>query len=197
MKKLAILGIIFLGFNSFGQDLAIENTNQNKILYRGFENKIVLNQIGDDNQSHQIEAINCEVLKQDKNTYLVKTRTKAQTAKINIVSNGQTIESIPFNVENLPSPSLFWGTNKAGSTSSESAEIEIKYAPEVSFEANFEIVEWACSINETKFDGQGNLLSKEMLDGTNSMTTGELIIIDVKVKGEDGIIRKLSGSWVK
>lgn len=62
MKKLAILGILFLGFNSSGQELADKNTDQNKILYRGFENKIVLDQIGDDNQLYQIEAINCKAL---------------------------------------------------------------------------------------------------------------------------------------
>jgi len=189
MKKLAILGTIFLGFTSFGQDLAVENTDNNKILYRGFENKIVLDQFGDDNHSFQIEAINCEVIKPDENrsedVYIVKTKNKARTATINIVSNGQTIERMAFNVENLPSPSLFWGNSEAGSTISNSAEIVIKYSTGVTLEPNFEIVGWTCSLDDLEFNGQGNLLSQEMLDYTKSMVTGELITIEVKVNATE------------
>ena len=199
MKKLAILGIIFLGFNSFAQDLASENIDQNNVLYRGFENKIVFDQIGDDSEEFQMEAINCEVSKSDRNenTYTVKTRSKARTAKINFISNGQISDSATFIVQNLPVPSLIWGHNITGGTISNSKEIRIKYSPGIALESNFEIVSWNCSQKDAKFDGQGNQLSQEMLDHTKSMTKGEFITIEVKVKGVDGVIRKLSGSWEK
>jgi hypothetical protein len=199
MKKLAVLGVIFLSFNSFGQDLIVENIDQNKVLYRGFENKLIIGKIDGNGEVFQMEAFNCEVSKLDgnANTYIVKTKSKARTAKINFISDGQITDSAKFIVRNLPAPSLFWGNQEAGSNVSNSSEMKIKYPFGITLKSSFEIVSWKCHSKDTKYEGVGNLLSQEFLDFTKSIKTGEFITIVVNVKGEDGVIRRLTGSWVK
>ncbi len=201
MKKLAIVGFIFLGFNALGQEASNETNNHTNVLYRGFDNKLVIDQMSDDNQPYEINAINCEVLEQKddngtKNLFVVRTKTRASTAEINIVSNGKLLQNIRFNVENLPQPTLFWGTHSAGSTKSTSAELTVHYPKAVNFESRFEIIEWTCTMNGTAFTGKGNLLSKEMLDYSHSVAAGDSVTIEVNVRGEDGIVHKLCGSWV-
>ena len=65
MKKLAILGAIFLSLNSFAQDMAVQNVDHNEVLFRGYENKLILGQKVGNSDNFQIEAINCEVSKLD------------------------------------------------------------------------------------------------------------------------------------
>ncbi|MFK7786311.1 MAG: hypothetical protein AB8B56_14420 [Crocinitomicaceae bacterium] len=201
MKKLTILGAIFLGFNASAQDVVVETIGENKILYRGFENKIVIHQINDSDETFEVEAVNCEVSKLNENkgksTYLVRTKSSARTAQINLISEGRTVESTEFNVQNLPSPSLYWGKHKTGTKVSDSREIEIKYSAGVALKPSFEIVGWKCEQKGQEFKGKGNILSQALLDSTKSMESGEEISLVVKVKGADGIIRTVAGSWMK
>ena len=199
MKKLAILGTIFLGLNTFGQNIVLENIDHNLLLYRGFENKFTIGQTVGTNETFQMEAINCEVSKMDgyESTYIVKPKSKARTAQINFFSNGQFVDSATFIVRNLPSPSLFWGSQETGSSVSNSPEMHIKYPSEVTLKSNFEIISWKCNREGTDFKGLGNILTQEMLDYTKSMATGESVEILVNVMSEDGITRRLVGTWVK
>lgn len=201
MKKLAILGVIFLGSNSFAQKIVVENIDHNKVLYRGFENKLVIGSTDGDLESFQLEAINCDVSKSgakgSENTFIVKTSPNARTAKINFISNGAVISSTEFVVQNLPSPELFWGNQKTGSTISDARVLQIKYPMEVSLQSNFEIARWKCIHSGESFEGEGNVLSQEILDVTSEMSAGEIIQMEVHVLGSDGITRKLMGSWVK
>jgi hypothetical protein len=181
--------------------MAVQNVDHNEVLFRGYENKLILGQKVGNSDNFQIEAINCEVSKLDgkgsENTYMVKTKPQARTAKINFISNGIIIESAAFIVQNLPRPSLFWGTHKTGSSVPNSREIQMKYSSGVTLKPSFEIVSWKCNQKDATFEGSGESLSQQMLDYTKSMATGETIKIEVKVKGTDGIIREREGSWVK
>lgn len=199
MKTIIALGILFIGFTSFGQNVTAEHSKDNNILYRGFENEVRLNPFENNSQTFQIETINCKVTKEnsESNTYSVKTDNSKSTAQINNLVDGKVIESKFFRVQNLPSPTLYWGNNETGTTSSNTAELFVSYAPGIQLDANFKILSWECQLANSQYNGVGNVLSQEMMDATKKLASGELIVILMTVKSEDGILRKVVGSWVK
>jgi hypothetical protein len=194
MKKLAFIGAVMVSLTSFSQDVFIENEDQNKILFRGFENHI---KIGSELEDFTIEAVNCEVTQTAGKNYLVKVNSNARTAMINFLSNGKIIDSETFVVQNLPSPDLFWGEHVSGSTLPQGNDLAVKYTPGISLRSNFEVVSWSCELDGKEFNGQGNTLSTEFIEQTGRSASGDKITIIANVKGPDGIVRKISGSWVK
>lgn len=200
MKKLSIVGIILCSFHSIGQDIVVESMDHTKLLYRGYENKLLVGQIGVSNHDVQLEGIHCNVSKLDgyENAYIVKPAANAKRAQINFISNGQRINSASFLVQNLPSPSLYWGEEKAGGHVSNSPELEIRYPAGITLTSRFEIMGWKCKVTDTNiYGGAGNLLSNSLLKFTESMEKGEQLLLEVQVKGGDGIIRNLAASWEK
>lgn len=196
MKTLAIFGIIFLGFNSIGQNTT---ANNQKVLYRGFENQVNLDQIISRNQNFKVETINCDAtsLDQSKNEYMVRVHSNVRTAQLNFTSNGKVIDSMAFVVQNLPVPSLFWGDNDSGSYVSKSMELQMKYPVEVNFKATFTIISWECTMKDVIYRANGSSLSQEVLTATESLNSGEEVQIVANVISSDGIVRKISGTWLK
>lgn len=198
MKNLTVLAAIIFNLSVFAQEFLIENTQHDEVLYRGFENKIKVGQIGAGSDKFQIEGINCEVLKVDnENIYVVKAKSKSRTAMINFISNGQIIDSAVFIVENLPSPSLFWGGVESGSITSSLSDIRVGYTSGIRLKSNYKIVSWNSVVNNESFEGTGSVLSSEMLNAVADLAKSAAVSIQVKVVGADGIYRQIAGSWQK
>lgn len=199
MKLLYLIGCVFLSLGAFSQDFAIENTEHMKVLYRGYENKLTLGQIGCADPDVEIVPINCTLTKLDdsENTYVVKVNSSAREVKINFVSNGAILHSAVFAVKNLPVPSLFWGNNESGSNFSDSNELSVKYNSSVPFVQDFEVLRWSCLHGDDAFGGKGNLLSSAFMDYMKSVKTGDSIKIEITFQSSDGIVRSFSGSWIK
>jgi hypothetical protein len=201
MKKLAIVTSLFFSLTCFAQHFVVENIGHKNILYRGYENKIAIGQVGCEIEDFKIEAIHCELTTlagaESENIYIVKPHSSAKKAVIRFVSGGQTIDSVEFDVQNLPAPSLYWGNNKSGANFSNSAALAMKYAPEVTLTANFEIIGWKCITQNKQFEDSGSILSPQFIDFTKTMKTGETIQIQVKIKNADGSTRFATGTWLK
>ena len=203
MKNSLLAGIIVLGCSAYAQEYTAENTQQNNVLYRGFKNKLSYGQTGCPDKSYEMETVNCD-LSEVKATgaetmYIVKTKSSARTAVIRFTSNGNVMDSTVFAIQNLPVPSLYWGDSKTGTTTSDLTELSVQYPPGVTLPSNFEIVSWTCSPvdTDTVYTSPGNVLSDAFMNYVKTMSKGESIVIQVNVKGEDGIIRQLAGDWVK
>lgn len=194
MKKFIFLIIIIFSFNSFAQDVAVENIDHNQILYRGFQNKLVITPA---NENIQLDPINCQISKLEgqENTYIVLTKSKSRTATINFVSDGKVLETRSFLIQNLPVPELYWGDQKSGSTTSNTSEIQLKYPKGVTLKSNFEIVNWQASINGKQYEGKGSTLTKELIDSLSTLDKGEIIQITTHVKNKDGITKLMKGTW--
>lgn len=194
MKKFIFLIIIIFSFNSFAQDVAVENIDHNQILYRGFQNKLVITPA---NENIQLDPINCQISKLEgqENTYIVLTKSKSRTATINFVSDGKVLETRSFLIQNLPVPELYWGYQKSGSTISNTSEIQLKYPKGVTLKSNFEIVNWQASVQGKQFKGKGHTLTKELIDSMSTLDKGEIIQITTQVKNKDGVTKLMKGTW--
>ena len=201
MKNLVVLASMLFVMVSNAQDFGIVNDDQHLVIYRGFENQISIGQFDNEKAEYEVEGVNCTVellsLGRTKNKYLVKTNTAEPMAKINFVSKGRVIGSKTFKVENLPQAKLFWGSNEDGSYISDAKEIRIAYPSGITLIPEFEVVGWAVNHQDHEFNGEGSALSKDFLTYANDLDKGAEIQIAVKVKTEDGTIKKLMGSWTR
>ena len=200
--QLLVFGALTFGLNAYGQDFVAASSEQSNILYRGYDNKLILGEVGCANQEYEIVPIDCKIKKVNSDgsdhSYIVRPTGRLKTATIKFVSkDGNPLHSVVFMVKNLPDPELYWGNNKAGSTLSSSPKIFIKYPPEVRLDTYFEIVSWEFNHKYKNFNGAGHELSPKMLEYTRSMPIGETISIITKVKGPDGIVRTKGGTWTK
>jgi len=200
--QLLVFGALTIGLNAYGQDFVAASSEQSNILYRGYDNKLILGEVGCANQEYEIVPIDCKIKKVNSDgsdhSYIVRPIGRLKTATIKFVSkDGNPLHSVVFMVKNLPDPELYWGNNKAGSTLSSSPNIFIKYPPEVRLDTYFEIVSWESHHNDKNFIGQGHELSSEMLEYTRSVVSGKSISIVVKVIGPDRVTRLKAGAWIK
>lgn len=201
LLQLLVFGALTIGLNAYGQDFVLANAEHSNILYRGYPNKLILAEAGQANQDYEIIPIDCNIRKVNsdgaEHSYIVRpTGLKAATIKF-VAADGTPLESVVFEVKNLPNPLLYWGNNEFGSTVSSSPKLFVKYAPDVRLNSSFEILSWAFHHKYKNFNGAGNELSTKMLEYTQSMPIGETISIITKVKGPDGIVHTMGGTWTK
>ncbi|GEM_PF-6972793 len=195
MNYLLFSGLMLLSSGAFSQTSDIEPSKTEAIIYRGFENTVAFNDI--DVDQYEIETVNCNIQKSDENAYTVRTKSKEKYAKILFISNGSVVNSRDFSIKNLPQPSLYWGDEMSGMNTSNSNEIQVKYAPGTQLNFAFDVVGWNFSHQEITFSGDGNTLSQSVLEYIESIDSKETVFIEIKVKSEDQIIRKMVGSWIK
>lgn len=199
MYQLTIIPVLFCSLFSFGQSFVVENNDQNKILYRGFENTLKIGQTHEDYPSYKLETINCEAtaLSGSTDTYLVKPKTNAKFAQINFIVNGKVQDSTSFVIQNLPSPSLFLGNQESNSKIGKATNLEVKYSNGIALKSDFRVSRWESMQKDQHFEGLGNNLSPEMISYIYALPEGETISIMVDVLSPDGITRKLIGNWIK
>lgn len=201
MKRILLLGALLMQAATYAQNFVVQNIEHTQILYRGYNNQLLIGRIGSEMDDYQIEGSNCDVQKlengEGENLFIVKPNAKTRCAAIRFLHNGELKDSIHFLVQNLPSPSIYWGNQQSGSYTSTEPNLIIKYPLEIRLQSSFEIVSWRCVLNKKTVQGTGNILSQEILDFTRSLKPGEEFSIILKVKGEDGIYRELAGVWEK
>jgi len=200
MKKLFLFASITFSLSAFAQDFIVENKDHFGVLYRGFENKVSIGQVGSEIEGFEIEPINCEVRKSSidgsTSNYIVKTRSSEKTAKIIFRTQGQAVDSAAFIIRNLPSPSFYWGNQISTTVSSESNKLYVKYPPSELLKADFVIDNWQFTHGNQVFSGDGNVLSDQVMAYMASINTGETLEIAVVVLQEAGVASKMSGSWI-
>jgi hypothetical protein len=200
--KLLLFGALTFGLNAYGQDFVAASSEQSNILYRGYDNKLTLGEVGCANQEYEIVPIDCKIKKVNSDgserSYIVRPTGRLKIATIKFVSaDGNPLETVVFTVKNLPNPLLYWGNNEFGSTVSSSPKLFVKYSSDVRLNTSFEIVSWEFNHKYKNFSGAGDELSSKILEYTRSMPLGETISIITKVKGPDGIEHTMGGTWTK
>lgn len=200
MKKLALLVVILIGFNTMAQNFVAQNTEMNNVLYRGYENKYNFGQLGCE-EDYELEGVNCELIKvnddENDNLYIIKTKSGDKTASVNFVADGKVLGSVDFIVKALPRPDLYWGEKVDGTNFSEDAELSVKYETGLAFNASYSVISWSSTHDDKNFEGEGNQLSEDFLAYLNGLAPGETISITVKVEDQNGTTRLKTGVWTK
>ena len=108
------------------------------------------------------------------------------------------LKSLDFRVQNLPDPSLFWGGKKSGDKGNKNSNLlQAKYGPGIPLKAEFKIIKWkflAPGLKGAPPTGAGgNIGQVSSLIRAVKPGTGISFVCDVK--GPDGMVRKVGGSW--
>lgn len=185
-------------FNSLSQ-IAVETEGSN-ILYRGFNNKVIIGSTEKTYDSLVVE--NGSISSSTTNGYYIIKPFRFNTCTLHALvfkeNSIDTIDSKVFIVYNLPKPSLWWGTSNTGEKAQlYSNAIFARYDASVPLNARFNILDWECVIGEKTYKDKGNTLTEDFLIKVRSLPEGETISIICTVGGPDGIARKLAGSWTR
>lgn len=169
------------------------------VLYRGYNN--IVNITASGYPSGDLSVTNATKSKKGEG-YVVKPG-KGKTSTLTVM--GKTVDgksvrlkSLDFRVQNLPDPSLFWGGKKSGDKGNKnSALLQAKYGDGIPLKAEFKIIKWkflAPGLKGAPPTGAGGSIgSVSSLIRAVKPGTGISFVCDVK--GPDGIVRKVGGSW--
>jgi gliding motility-associated protein GldM len=128
--------------------------------------------------------------------YIAKVNGASKTVSITISGKNsvtgkkEILGTFPFRVRNLPKPALYFGTLENGSTAPLSVikamkSVANKYPPEITLQANFNVVSWDVRVDgATRTEsGFGPTLSQKALDLIKQAKPGNTITITAKFKG--------------
>ena len=109
------------------------------------------------------------------------------------------MKKVQYKVVNLPDPTLYLGSAKDGGRVRSSRLLQAKLPPEIPLNAKYDVLSWSCSTSSMRgaaIKGTGgNIAGAGVL--INAAQSGTIITFIVKVKGPDGIVRTITGSWAK
>jgi len=201
--KLSLVIILFAAFSSFGQEpeAAIELIEHN-VLHRGYKNRIAVAVTNNEGGNPSIRCSNCDTAYWVESNEFVVVPGKARVTRIDVSLNYQDttilVKKFDYRVANLPDPSVYWGSAKSGKKGSiESRLVQVKYSPEIPLNAEFVILKWTFLVNGESVSGIGiderhaNLWPAG--DLIKSIKEGDKVVIEVEVKGPDGVLRNLVG----
>jgi len=201
LKTTTLLFSLFLSLTLNAQDVTITQP-ENATVYRGYENRILVNIAECTNESVndiQLECANCVLSKVNKpGGYILKPgRGKIAIVYVNKTEDGTTttLDSIEYRVSNLPDPTLYWGGSKSGVKASKSSRALLaKYSPEIPLKASFKVTKWTFTCNGETAVGIGGSLGPAGSIIT-SISEETQVAIAATVVGPDGIARQIGGAW--
>lgn len=189
-KYLIFLAITGLQMDVIGQ--CNQSTMSTDILYRGYKNKIDLQDCGD---VVNIVSNECSISEKD-GIFIAKTG-KSKSAILHVLSSsGDTLNSKTYRVLNLPTPTVFLsGASSGQSANKGSGIVQVKYGAGIPIKESFEVKSWELRMNDAVVKGKGVQLNESAKVVLRSSNKGDNITIIVTALGSDGIARKVTGTW--
>lgn len=162
------------------------------ILYRGFENKV---QVKGCDGAVVLVSEDCEIEQKDDH-FVVKTKSSGSPVLHILSEKGDTLNSKTYQLKNLPVPTLFLsGVASGGPVNRSSGLLQVKYDNEVPLKATFQVTSWELRFANAIIKGNGMKLNAEAKSLLKAGNTGDEVTIIVTVLAEDGISRKMGGTW--
>lgn len=189
-KYILILTSLIIGLSVSGQ--CLQSTMNTDILYRGFKNEIDLKDCKD---VADIVSDVCTVEKLD-GKFIVKTG-KTNNAVLHVISSsGDTLNSKVYRCLNLPSPTVFLsGSESGGYANKSSGIVQVKYGAGIPLKESFKVTAWELRMNDATVKGSGFQLNENAKLVLRSGNKGDTITIIATVMANDGISRKIGGTW--
>jgi hypothetical protein len=193
--------LLNLSFTAFCQ-MVTEVVDGGHILYRGYENIILIGSMDQKYDSLSVEGATIKATNiNGKKAYIIKPgQTKQCTLyALHYTSKDvDTIDTRTFVVRSLPNAELYWGPAGTGEKIHPSYNrLFAKYPPEVALNIQFEVQSWQATVGDTDYSGIGDLLTADFLAAIKSLSGGTSMSITANVSGPDGVVRILSGFWEK
>ncbi len=171
-----------------------------QVLYRGYQNKVVGVASGYD---QTILAGNGVALTKTGTGWIGKPgagkeATISISGKNSVTNKTVSLGSYKFRVRNLPKPSLFFGGAEDGGQATKSeTRLFAKYGPEIPLNVTFSVLSWELNVSGAPrpAKGAGSTLSGEGVNFLKQAKPGSMVSFMTQVKGPDGVVRKVGGSF--
>lgn len=199
MKTILSLLLLLITIRSVAQEstASIEHMNMN-VLYRGFDNKIVIGSGDTDFSRLYISAHNATATLNGDHYVVRPGNGKTATLEIIAVKDDGTevtLRSKEFRISNLPDPKLYWGWAESGkAVQNQKPVLSAGYGKYYPFDPEFNVTSWEAMYNGEMFSGEGQYIAA-IDDIVQNFTELTEFTIEAMVKGPDGISRKISGTW--
>jgi len=201
MKYINLILALTIGTSCFAQtQVAAVDSPETNILYRGYANKLIPAVSNNNGNRIGLQSSNAKIRAVEDQSYFYVTPGNGNECELDVVlinENGKSeiIRTIEYQVYNLPSPYVYWGKAKNGTKADiKSTELFVKYAPGIPLNIDFEIISWKISLNGETISGVGsNLLAAE--DFLKNVPNESHLMMEVAIKGEDGVTRFRNASW--
>ena len=190
MKRMIILFLLINSTFIFSQDQVVVGLPNQQILYRNYPNKVQFAFTKSGSKNLEIKCKNCDTIYtvENKNFEYIIFPGEDREVKL-YIKNKKVREDneISFRVSNLPIPSVYFGPISNGNTFDiVYKRIFVKYPPEISLLAEFDIRDWEITIDDKKFNGKGKELSKEVISYLENIQKDSIVKIKVNYNGMGG-----------
>jgi hypothetical protein len=170
------------------------------VLYRGYDNRIEGVASGYD---QTILAGNGVALTKTGTGWIGKPgagkeATISISGKNSVTNKTVSLGSYKFRVRNLPKPSLYFGgAEDGGQASKAETRLFAKYGPEIPLNVTFQVLSWELNISGAPRParGTGNSIAGEGQTFLKQAKPGSMVSFMTQVKGPDGVVRKVGGSF--
>ncbi|PHR30908.1 MAG: hypothetical protein COA38_09270 [Fluviicola sp.] len=171
------------------------------VLYRGYDNKVNATASGFPTTS--ISGSGASLSPTSDGMYIAKPTGSGRTASLTVsgrTADGRTValKTVQYRVLTLPKPTMFWGSAEDGSRASRREKnLFTKYGNDVPLNAKFIIKSWEMSVQGavSAKKGTGHKLSADALNLLLAARPGSIVSYFLKVKGPDGVIRNVTGTF--
>jgi len=127
-----------------------------------------------------------------------KEATISISGKNSVTNKTVNLGSYKFRVRNLPKPSLYFGgAEDGGQASKAETRLFAKYGPEIPLNVTFTVLSWELNISGAPRParGTGNSIAGEGQTFLKQAKPGSMVSFMTQVKGPDGVVRKVGGSF--
>ncbi|PWL28869.1 MAG: hypothetical protein DCO96_08620 [Fluviicola sp. XM-24bin1] len=170
------------------------------VLYRGYDNEV--NATASGYPTTNLTGSNVSITRKGSG-YVVRPGSGG-TATLSVSgksTDGKTVQlkRMEYKVRRLPSPTLYWGGEKAGGRAPTSNLLRAMYGPEIPLNANFDVVSWkarAVGMRAPDFTGNGSNVAN-IANLKRQVPSGTVIYIRAKIRRPDGVIEDVEGTWTK
>ncbi|MCJ8292187.1 MAG: hypothetical protein HRT58_20085 [Crocinitomicaceae bacterium] len=171
------------------------------VLYRGYDNKVNATASGFPTTS--ITGSGASLSPTSDGMYIAKPTGSGRTASLTVsgrTADGRTValKTVQYRVLTLPKPTMFWGSAEDGNRASRrERNLFTKYGNDVPLNAKFIIKSWEMSVQGavSAKKGTGHKLSTDALNLLLAARSGSIVSYLLKVKGPDGVIRNVTGTF--
>lgn len=195
---------------SVAQDVIVVHDGDDRRLYHGFSNEIIVVDKGVYGTDYTVECVRCEILPVDSirkpDYFSIRPAEMVKEAKLLIHMKDGTTHTHLFYVSVLPSPLLFVDGKSNGEeiyapAMDETISLDAGYEKDLKFHGkDFYVKSWDLKYTfkgkEEHAAGSGRFIPARHVDRIKQLKDGETVTVTSKVDCSDGIARLLTATII-
>lgn len=210
--KILSLAFMLLGTASlFSQNVPIVSnqsliSNDVNVLFRGFENILVVKAKLGDTNTYVLKSDDCSIHSRRNDgtrlkhgQYIVKPIGRARTTQIEVYDCDhldKSILTLEYSISNVPAGQVYLDhTIQGEELVLGSGKISVKQPSGSLLVWSEEVIKWGVTFGDQQFDGTGDVLTKEVVSSLNALNSGTVVQLICNSVSEDQITRKRSAQF--